>query len=79
MGTFFFVFVIFIVQGNKIKKDMKEKSDIEIIGENIRRKLHEFNDHFTTKYAKELCDFGFSKSMMRIWEKEWNEYNRTHK
>lgn len=58
---------------------MKEKSDIEIIGENIRRKLHAFNEEFTTRYAKELCDFGFSKNMMKIWEKEWNEYNRTHK
>lgn len=68
---------------NKIKKDMKEKSefekDLDRIAANLKRKLHEFNEHFTTKYAKELCDFGFSKNMMKIWEKEWNEYNRTHK
>lgn len=62
---------------------MKEKSefekDLDRIAANLKKKLHAFNEEFTTKHAKELCDFGFSKSMMRIWDKEWNEYNRTHK
>lgn len=58
---------------------MKKERTIEEIGEDLRIKLHAFNEIFTTKYAKELCDFGFSKSMMKIWDKEFNEYIRTHK